>query len=200
MDFRKLSDADLVNFTENLSVQAPTVAGTVIPAALLTSVDSAKDSLSISTDASLNAISESQSVTETKNLNRNTLIAKLAQIKQTMRANQNPKSDFELLGFGALDFEPTPINAQAPSSLVATGDSTNRNYLRWKGNNKSGSVVYVIEFTAGDTQSFSYLANTKSQKFTHTNVTPGQVYQYRVKAQAAKTESAWSNTAVVYGQ
>lgn len=199
MDFRKLPDADLVDFAQNVVAKVPDMVGTAIPAPLVAAASTESGSLSDAIQASLAGFTTSTALTALKNQDRADLIDKLSQIKATLRANLNPDSDFELLGFGKLDREPSLINAQSPTNLVATGDSTNRNYLRWKGNNRSGSVNYIIEYTAGDTMQWTFLAATKSQKFTHDGVTPGQVYQYRVKAQSAKTESAYSNTAVVYG-
>ncbi len=199
MDFRKESDSELVDFTQNLIVQASNMTGTVIPPALLTTLTAQVGALTNAIDDGLASFTSAQAATQTKLINRKAVIDTLAQIKQTMRANKNPKPDFELTGFGALDFDATPITANAPTDLVATGDSTRQNYLRFKGNNRSGSVIYVIEYLAGDTMEFTFLAAIKSQKFTHSDVTPGQVYNYRVRAEAATNNSAWSNTAVVYG-
>ena len=200
MDFRKLSNADLVDFAQNVAGQAPNVNGTAIPAPLLASLAASTVTLQDSVQNAIISLTESLSRTEQKRAARQASIDLLAQTKTTMRANENPKEDFELLGFGALDNSRTPIMPQPPTELVAWGDSTNRNYLKFKGNNKSGSVVYVIEYLAGDTMPFTFLAQTKSRKYTHINVTPGQLYNYRVRAEAANGDvSAWSNTAVVYG-
>ena len=43
------------------------------------------------------------------------------------------------------------------------------------------------------------IGSSQKQSFRHEGVTPGQPYQYRVRAQATRgLVSAWSNTAAVY--
>jgi len=91
----------------------------------------------------------------------------------------------------------TPVT---PSDLAATGYSNGTNQLSYRGNNPSGTVTYAIEVKIGDTAPFVLLATTTTQKYKHEGVTPGQFYQYRVRAQASRNNvSDWSNEAVVYG-
>ncbi|MEP6848972.1 MAG: hypothetical protein ABI999_08945, partial [Acidobacteriota bacterium] len=67
------------------------------------------------------------------------------------------------------------------------------------GNNKSGSVVYQVWRRQGDTGAWGLLATTKKQTFTDAPVTPGQYYEYKARASAARSVSHFSNSAVVYG-
>jgi fibronectin type 3 domain-containing protein len=91
------------------------------------------------------------------------------------------------------------IVAAEPSDLAAEGRSDGANYLTWTSNNKYGTVVYEIWRLHGDTAPWALHATTKKQSFTDTPVTPGQVYNYKVRAVAATNQSNYSNTAVVYG-
>ena len=197
-DFRKLSDADLVDFCENLAAQAPALSGALVPAPMLLTLTTNQARLETSIQQQLLNDSSALSATEIKNADRAETEAALATIKMQMRANGNPPSDFEMLGFGALDTATTPIDPNDPTDLVARGDSTNQNFLRWKGNNRSGSVIYIVEQRVGNAQEYTFLAAVTAQKYVHQGVSPGTPYRYRVKAQAATKDSAWSNTATVY--
>ena len=124
----------------------------------------------------------------------------LSELKFAMRGVDATNDQYETIGFTPPDTTRTIVNPNTPTFLMATGFSNGRNELGWVGNNASGSVVYGIEVKIGDTADYVLLATTSTQKYTHENVTPGQFYQYRVRAQAARNVvSGWSNEAVVYG-
>lgn len=92
-----------------------------------------------------------------------------------------------------------PYEAQNPTNLSVFGYSNGINRGKFSGNNKRGRVVYEIWRRQGDTGGWLLHATTKKQSFTDTPVTPGQYYEYRVRAVAAKSVSHFSNPAVVYG-
>ena len=199
MDYRKLSDADLADFAQNVQANAAALTGTAVAAGNLTALGTATDDLIDAVQGAILTRANAQAATEVKTQKRKDVEEMLSTIKMSLRANGNPKEDFEFLGFGALDDTKTRIIPSAPTALVVSGDSSNQNYLRWQGNNESGSVSYVIERRVGDTGAWTYVAVTKRQNFTHQGVTAGQYSEYRVKAISATAESAYSNTAVIYG-
>ena len=129
-----------------------------------------------------------------------TVVKLLSELKFSMRGVDATNDQYDSLGFNSPDTARSEIIPVTPSGLSATGFSNGRNQLAWIGNNPSGSVVYAIEVKIGDTAPYILLATATAQKYTHENVTPGQFYQYRVRAQAARgLVSGWSNEAVVYG-
>jgi hypothetical protein len=58
---------------------------------------------------------------------------------------------------------------------------------------------YEIWRRHGDEGPWGIIATTRKQAFADTPVTPGQYYEYKVRAVAAKSTSNYSNSAVVYG-
>jgi hypothetical protein len=128
------------------------------------------------------------------------VIKLLSELKFAMRGVNAPGDQYDALGFTPPDTTRTIVNPATPTNLGAVGFSNGTNQLDWVGNNPSGSVVYAIEVKIGDTAPYVLLATVTAQRYKHTNVTPGQFYQYRVRAQAARNVvSDWSNEAVVYG-
>jgi hypothetical protein len=117
-----------------------------------------------------------------------------------MRGVDSPGNDYEALGFDAPDTTRSVVHPNRPTELSATGFSFGVNSLTWRGNNPSGSVTYVIECKIGDTAPYVIIGTCSAQRFRHTDVTPGQFYQYHVRAQAARNNvSDWSDEVVVYG-
>ncbi len=52
----------------------------------------------------------------------------------------------------------------------------------------------------GDTAPYVIVGTCNAQKFKHTNITPGQFYEYRIYAQSARGyRSEYSNVVVIYG-
>ena len=111
---------------------------------------------------------------------------------------EGPEADYDRCQFNFPKAKSTVI-ANDPTELTAVGTSNGVNTLTFKGNNKSGSVVYEIWRRQGDEGSWGIIGNTKKQTYADTPVTPGQYYEYKVRAVAAKSTSNFSNSAVVYG-
>ena len=117
-----------------------------------------------------------------------------------MHSVNSPGSEFEACGFDAPDTTRSAVVPQTPTDLSATGFSNGVNVTRWISHNRSGSVIFQLDCKIGDTADYVQVGATRSQTFRHLGVTPGQVYQYRVRAVAARGAfSEWSNLAVVYG-
>jgi hypothetical protein len=133
------------------------------------------------------------------------LVKLLSELKFAMRGvdappDQAPPDQYDALGFTPPDTVRSIVTPQRPTDLSATGFSYGVNPLVWTGNNPSGSAVYAIEVKIGDTAPYVLLTTATAQKWKHEGVTPGQFYQYRVRAQAARNlVSDRSNETVVYG-
>jgi hypothetical protein len=116
-----------------------------------------------------------------------------------LTAGVAPKEQFELCGFDFPDKVRSTYVAQTPSGLAVEGFSNGVNKGTFKGNNKGASIVYQIFRRDGDEGDWRMVDSVKSGKFTDEGVTPGQYYEYKVRAKASKTISQFSNSAVVYG-
>lgn len=203
-DFRKLPRPFLVDFGTNAGtgVANGKVAGFLAPQNTAIS-DAITDAVARLAAADLNAVEAKAASIEATSLAQTAaddLIKLLSELKFAMRGVDATPDQYDALGFTAPDPVRTIVIPNTPSDLGATGFSNGRNQLGWVGNNASGSVTYAIEAKVGDTADYVLLATTTTQKYTHENVIPGQFYQYRVRAQAARNvNSGWSNEAVVYG-
>ena len=123
-------------------------------------------------------------------------VATVENLKAAMRAVNAPDSEYEALGLDP-PAKPSPIRAQIPSALSATGSSNGVNTLKWRGNNVPGSVIYHIEAYADG--KWQLVGTTTRQKFKHEDVTPGEALLYRVYATSAKFgASEVSNQSSVY--
>lgn len=204
MNPNKMTRPELVDFTTNAATgvadgkvtgflaeqntafsDALTDANAVLAAANLNCVE-AKTAYSASCGIAQNAADEVKGI--------------LQNLKDAMKGVNSPGVDYSEIGFDPPIEVPTPVIPSTPTELAATGFSNGTNRLTFVGNNVPGSVTYSIEAIIGDTAPYVLVGTTQAQKWTHEGVTPGEFYQYRVRAQAARgVVSEWSNTAVVYG-
>jgi fibronectin type 3 domain-containing protein len=202
MDYRRLSDADLVDFSKNVEQQLTdhnvdgidnTLADTL--AATLTGLNAPFET---SIEQSVQQTAEKQSVVAGKQATRDDLLAKLATVRNYLVAAESPKKAYEVCGFN-FPKDRSAVVAADPTDLAASGTSNGVNRLVWNGNNKTGSVIYEIWRLQGDTEPFRLLGTTRKQVYIDTPVTPGSYYNYKVRAVAARSVSNFSNVAVVYG-
>jgi hypothetical protein len=121
------------------------------------------------------------------------------QVRDLLKAVGAPKHQFDLCGFDYPAARSNTYHAQEPTNVAAVGYSNGVNTIRFKGNNRHGLVTYEIWRREGATSSWQPYALTRKQSFDDMNVTPGQYYEYRVRAVAAKTTSGFSNATIVYG-
>jgi hypothetical protein len=90
----------------------------------------------------------------------------------------------------------------APTNLVAKAVRKGLNTLAFEGNNPGGphaSVRYEIWRLHGDTAPFAVIATVEGEGFDDTDATPGEYYNYKVRAFDGDEASEFSNVAVVYG-
>lgn len=203
MDFRRLRDLDLAGFATNVITQLGGSSMAAIDSHVSTALATAIGSLpaTLETEAAAAAVARdaSRAAVAQKNQTRRALIALLKQVRDTLVANNAPKDEYAVAGFDYQDQVPTSYTAQDPTDLSAFGYSNGVITMRFAGNNKPGRVVYEIWRRHGDTVGWSIHGLTRRQRYVDTPVTPGQYYEYKVRAVAARSASNFSNTAVVYG-
>jgi hypothetical protein len=91
------------------------------------------------------------------------------------------------------------IVPHAPDRLVAMPIPGGGVRLTWDRNGNLYRTSYVIEARLPGDDEFRFLTITTRTSWTHAEVVPGQRVEYRVRAHRTEHETAWSNTAVVYG-
>lgn len=202
MDYRRLTDAELVDFSKNVQTQlaAHTVDGldNTLADQLAATFTPLNASFETVIESGVTQTAVKQSVIADKQSMRDDIILRLATVRNYLVAADTPKKSFEICGF---DFrkEPSTVIAADPSELSGEGRSNGVNYLSWNGNNKTGTVVYEVWRRHGDTAGWGIIGNTRRQNYIDTPVTPGQYYEYKVRAVAASNASNFSNSAVIYG-
>ncbi len=204
MNPNKVNRATLVDFATNLAtaVADGKVTGFSAPqnTAFSDALTDANAVLAAADLASVEALAAYSGAVHTAQDAQDAVLLIVQNIKDSMKGVNSPGVDYANCGYDVPVFTRGTVIPQTPSELAAFGYSNARNELSWVGNNLPGSVTYVIEAIIGDTAPYVVVGTTRQQKWEHTPVIPGEFYQYRVRAQAARNNfSAWSNTAVVYG-
>lgn len=202
MDYRKLTDADLVDFSRNVKTSLDGGLVTGLDAAVAADLARVLDPLNTTFETSIEdgvvktalkqtAIADKQSI-------REELLTKLSQVRNYLVAAECPKRAYEACGF-TFPKPPTTVLAEAPTDLAAAGTSNGVTRLQFNGNNKTGTVTYEMWRRHGDEGEWGVLGITKKQTYIDSPVTPGQIYEYKVRAIAATNTSHFSNSAVIYG-
>lgn len=202
MDFRRLSDADLVDAAKNVEQQliAHNVDGidNTLADALAATLTALNPPFETVIENSVVQTAEKQSVIADKQTMRDELLAKLATVRNYLVAAESPKKAYEVCGFTFPKVRSTVV-ANDPSDLAGEGRSNGVNYLKWNGNNRTGTVVYEIWRRYGDGLPFVLHGTTRKQVYQDSPVQPGGEYTYKVRAVAATNTSNFSNTALIYG-
>jgi hypothetical protein len=201
---RNLPSAELVDFTANAAVA---VANGKISGFLAAQNTSYSDALTdanaelAAADTNLMATKAAQGEAAAIVEEKRALVLKLiSEVKFAMKGVDAPTPDYEALNLDPPATSRSIVMPQTPTQLAAAGFSNGVNSLKWVGNNASGAVTYVIEAKIGDTAPYVIVGTATKQSFKHLGVTPGEFYQYHVRAQASRgLTSDWSNEAVVYG-
>jgi hypothetical protein len=203
MNFRILSENNLSDFAANVmtlldggeidAIDANT------RASLAAAIGSKPDELAEQTASAAGLKGMRMAAVSTRNATKAEIIELMSRVRDALRAGRASKAQYELCGF---DY-PVPAAeiyvAQDPTELSANGFSNGINKIRFSGNNRRSSVVYEVWRRHGDNGPWLLHATTTKQSFIDRSVRPGQYYEYRVRAVAAKSISNFSNTAVVYG-
>lgn len=203
MDFRRLSENDLSSFVENIKelLAGPELSAIdpAVRAALLIEIGTLPEDLATQTaDAEVAKAVRSAAVTVRNGTLRRTRKV-TARVRGLLETADAPKAQFDLCGF---DYAADPVGmyvAQNPTELSAVGYFNGVNRLKFKGNNKRRRVVYQIWRRTSRDTAFGMHGTTTKQSFSDDPVTPGQFYEYKVRAVAPKSDSQFSNPAIVYG-
>jgi hypothetical protein len=202
MNYRSLTDADLVDFAKNVESNLTNHKVTCLDNAVADDLAATLTPLNATFETKIEESAASEAATKAVNAEKREQRAqveeRLATVQSFLTANKGPEADYDRCGFNFSKGRSTVV-ANDPTELTAVGTSNGVNSLAFKGNNKSGSVVYEIWRRHGDEGPWGIIATTKKQVFADTPVTPGQYYEYKVRAVASKSQSNYSNSAVVYG-
>lgn len=203
MNFRKLTENDLASFVDNIVDQLTgTELASIDPAVrtdLITAIGILPATLRTRTDAGDVLEGERKSMVSSRNEVKFLLHTIIGQVRDALRAGLAPKKEYDLCNLDFPDTSRTRYVAQNPTGLAVEGFSNGINKGRFSGNNSVGSVVYDIWRRQGDEGPWVPHMLTKKQTFKDIGVTPGQYYEYRVRAVASSSISDFSNSAVVYG-
>ncbi len=203
MNFRKLDESALANFTRNI---ATLLEGSELPslnsslrADLVAAIGTLPDTLGTQALEVLMAEGMRKAAVSARNDTRQQIINILVQIRNSLKASVAPKEHFDICGY---DFPQTPsavYTPNKPSDLAVVGFSDGTNVGRFNGNNNGAKVHFQIWRREGKTAPWTFEGQTMKQRFVDLPVVPGKYYEYRVRAVAAQAISNYSNTAVVYG-
>jgi len=99
-----------------------------------------------------------------------------------------------------LEMENNDGGVKKPSDLSATGLSNGINRIEFSGRNEASEVSFEIWRRHGDSGDWALLDTTRDQTFEDAPVTPGQYYEYKVRAKKEDGVSELSESVVVYGE
>jgi hypothetical protein len=203
MDIARLTRSELADFTANLvTLLTGTELASIdaaVRAELIAAFGTLPAQLAAQTAAATAIDNEKQSVFSSRDETAEVLELLTRRTRDYLKAGDAPKSELELAGFGMRKQRSNAFIAETPSDLAAVGFSNGVNKGSFTGNNRSGMVVYEIWRREGDEGAWHSHILTSKQSFKDEGVTPGQYYEYRVRARARQNDSDYSNTTVVYG-
>lgn len=203
MIYQNLTPEQKAQFAENVATLLGGTELSAIDAAvrtdLLTALGTLPASL-MSADADcLVQATQAKASTASRNITEGSMDLVIKNVRDFLVAGNAPQDQFDLCGFDAPATTRVTVIAQMPTNLSVFGYSNHTNKGQFTGNNRSGTVVYEVHRREGDEGPWGLRLQTRKQTFSDDNVTPGQYYEYKVRAVAAKNVSDFSNTAVVYG-
>lgn len=209
MNYRALSAANLADFAENI---ATLLGGTDLSAIdsnvrtdLLTLMGTLPADLSSAAAEQIVQAGQSKAATATKDDLQKSLLTVIGQVRNSLVAGLAPADQYALCQFDIPVGEatgisrPAPVAPNVPTGLACQGYSNGQIIGGFNGQNPDSNVRYEIWRLQGDTEDYMLHAVVTKQKFVDDPTTPGQLYQYKVRAVGAGGNSAFSNVAVVYG-
>jgi len=203
MNIRQLSDNDMADVAKRvLDLLTGTELDAIdsqLRAELVAAFGTLPADLDAQTAAAADIDSQKVAATSLKNSTRFKIQGVMSRVQNALKTGLAPKEQFDMC---SLNYPATRVKvyiAQDPTELSAVGFSNGVNKGKFRGNNTGSSIVYEVWRREGDEGPWMKHLLTRKQSFTDTGVTPGQYYEYKVRALAAQTESQYSNSAVVYG-
>lgn len=203
MKLENLDGNELADMAENL---AELLAGSELSSieehvrAELIALLGTKASLLATQTAAAQAIDfEKQAAFAARDMTYSEIIEWVRRVRDLLKAGRAVDAQFDLAGFNSPVRRGNAYRASDPTDVAAVGFSNGINELRYTGNNRHGLVVYEIWRRTGRESEWQKHDLTRKQSYHDHGVTPGQYYEYRVRAVAAQNTSGFSNTTVVYG-
>jgi hypothetical protein len=203
MKISDLTPEQLVQFSENVAtLLGGTALSSIDPAVrtdLLTALGTLPADLAGQDADAFVQSAQAKASYAARNVTLDATALVMRNVRDFLIASNAPKEQFDLCAFDYPFGPRASIVAQIPSDLAVEGFSNHENRGRFQGNNKSGSVSYEVWRREGDEGPWMLRLSTRKQRFTEYGVTPGQYYEYKVRAVAARKVSGFSNKTVVYG-
>ncbi len=202
MNPRSLSRPAVVDFARNaakaLADGKITGISPAEAAEMAATLTTATDKLAASDEKVDSTRSAYHEATEEASVDEAGVVNILTGLKFKMRGVHSTADEYKAAGFDP-PARSKRVDPETPTNLSATGYSNGVNRLKYRGNNPAGTVIYTIQARPSLTDEWAIIGSTHKQSFKHTPVSPGQFYQYRVRADASiGRTSAWSNETVVY--
>jgi hypothetical protein len=203
MKLSNITPEEAVNMGDNAATLLAGTALTAIDPAvrtdLLTAIGTLPADLGAAESDALIQAAQAKAGFAARDVTMDALVGILRNLRSFLIAGNAPKEQFDLCMFDKPLTTRTMIVAQVPTNLTVLGYSNHVNKGQFEGNNKSGTVVYELWRREGDEGPWGLHMQTRKQSFSDQGVTPGQYYEYKVRAVAAHNTSDFSNTNVVYG-
>lgn len=199
--YTRISNAEFTIFLTNLLNEIEINKATLgFPPDKVTQLDNGNDShkTDLVTRTNLEDSAKAMSVgikTRRKDLNK--LVGKL---EADAKNNDNVSDSLlEKLGFDARESNSSATPVTAPKELSVSGSSDGINRLKFNRNGNKQGTLFYIHAKIGDSSQWILVDVITNTAYEHKNQTPGVKVQYKVTAKRGETESAASNTAIVYG-
>ena len=203
MKLHYLNSFELAAFLENLKTLLGGPSLTAIDAAvraeLLAAIGTIPSELNSAASSAEALMNQAQAQVAARDKIKNAALPITRQVRAFLDAGNASKDQYELCGFRYPDKTRTTYVAQMPLALKVTPFTNAVNKGKFKGNNTSGSVMFEVWRREGDDGIWALHMPLKTSRFSDEGVTPGQYYEYKVRARAAKTVSDFTPTAVCYG-
>jgi hypothetical protein len=203
MNFRTLNENQLSDFAANLKtlLEGSDLASidSNVRMALLDAFGSLPDTLA--TQAARVQVVEGarKAAVSERNQTRRAIVDLLSQVRDALKGAKAPKGHFDLCGFNYRSSTLSRYMPADPTDLWVVGFSNGVNRGRFAGNNV-GTLVHYEVWRREDTRGpWLFHLTAKKQSFVDSPVVPGQYFEYRVRAIAARAISNFSNSAIVYG-
>ena len=202
MNPRQLSRPEVVDFARNAikALEDGKITGLspAEAAELAATLSAATDKLATSDQKVVATRSAYREATEDASVDKADVIGILTGLKFRMRGTGAGPDEYKAAGFDP-PAGTKRVDPETPGNLSATGYANGVNRLKYRGNNPAGAMIYTVQARTSLTTEWAIIGSTHKQSFKHEPVSPGQFYQYRVRADATNGRTSdWSNETVVY--
>lgn len=138
-----------------------------------------------------------KAATKKKELSRKATEARARALVKRIQAKVDVTDDLKRQLQITVPGDAPSLPPQIPLDLVANIKAEGTYELTWKRNNNSQSVIFIIEASFGNTNTFTQIGAIMKTSYVYTSLIPGQKITFRIKSQKGDIYSAYSNIAVV---